>query len=117
MYPHQQNTGGFFVAVLERASKPKASGTKRPKEAEEEDRQVKRLKLEEAAVHLPLDPIAVEPSAEVAQTGGQMNVDHVEIGENGDQVEKELKARPSGSYKEEPYTFLDPESEDLKSCL
>lgn len=68
-------------------------------------------------MHSPLDHITVEPSAEVAQAGGQMNVDHVEIEEDGDEVEKELKARPSGSYKEEPYTFLDPESEDLKSCL
>jgi len=104
---------------LERAPKPKVSGTKRPKEDGEEDRQAKKPKLEEAVVHPPVGPIAFEPSAEVvlAQAGGQMDVDHVEAEENGDKGEKELKARPSGSYKEEPYTFLDPESEDLKSCL
>ena len=116
IYPHQQNTGGFFVAVLERVPKPKPSGTKRPKEDEEEDRQAKKPKLEEAAVHPPLGPIA-SARVVVAPAGGQMDVDHVETEENGDDVEKELKARPSGSYKEEPYTFLDPENEDLKSCL
>ena len=78
---------------MERASKPKASRTKRPKEAEEEDRQVKRLKLEEAAVHSPLDHITVEPSAEVAQAGGQMNVDHVEIEEDGDGGNSLIKQR------------------------
>ena len=120
IYPHQQNTGGFFVAVLERAPKPKASGTKRPQKDDEEDRQTKKPRLDDAAVlHPPLLPVTIEssPKGAVAQTGERMDVDRVEVEENGDDVEKDLKARPSGSYKEEPYTFLDPASEDLKNCL
>jgi len=120
IYPHQQNTGGFFVAVLERTPKPKTSGTKRPKEDEEEDRQIKKPKLgEEAIVRPRLDPVVVEHPKDgpVAQAGNQAHILHVEMAENGDEAEKELKARTSGSYKEEPYTFLDPASEDLKNCL
>jgi multisite-specific tRNA:(cytosine-C5)-methyltransferase len=120
IYPHQQNTGGFFVAVLERVPKPKTSGTKRPKEDDKEDRQIKKPKLdEEAIVRSRLGHVVVEHSAEgaVAQAGNQEHTFHVEMAENGDEAEKVLKARPSGSYKEEPYTFLDPESEDLKNCL
>lgn len=120
IYPHQQNTGGFFVAVLERVPKPKISGTKRPKEDDEEDRQTKKPKLDEEAVVRPrLGPVAVEHPRErvVAQAGDQAPMVLVEMVENDDEAEKELKARPSGSYKEEPYTFLDPESEDLKHCL
>jgi multisite-specific tRNA:(cytosine-C5)-methyltransferase len=118
IYPHQQNTGGFFVAVLERVPTPKTSGTKRPKEGDDEVRHAKKPKLDEEAV-VSLRPVAVGPSAEgaAAQAGERSAVVHVEIAESGDETEKELKARPSGSYKEEPYTFLDPESEDLKNCL
>jgi len=119
IYPHQQNTGGFFVAVLERVPKPKTTGTKRPKEEDEEDRQTKKPKLgEEATVRPPFDPV-VEHAGEgiVAQAGDQEHIVEVEMAKNDDEAEKELKARPSGSYKEEPYTFLDPESEDLKNCL
>lgn len=113
IYPHQQNTGGFFVAVLERVPKPKTLGTKRPKEDDEEVRQVKKPKLdEEAVVPPPLGPVAVEPFAE-----GDVAQADVEMAGNGDETEKELKAKPSGSYKEEPYTFLDPKSEDLRNCL
>ena len=120
IYPHQQNTGGFFVAVLERVPKPKTSGTKRPKEDNEEDRQTKKPKLGEEAVVRPLlGPVVVEHTGEgsVAQAGDQAHVVQIDMEENGDEAEKELKARPSGSYKEEPYTFLDPESENLKNCL
>jgi len=119
IYPHQQNTGGFFVAVLERVPKPKTTGTKRPKEEDEEDRQTKKPKLgEEATVRPPFDPV-VEHAGEgaVAQAGDQEHIVEVEMAKNGDEADKALKARPSGSYKEEPYTFLDPESEDLKNCL
>ena len=120
IYPHQQNTGGFFVAVLERVPKPKTSGTKRPKEDDEEDRQTKKPKLDEQAVVRPqLGPVVVELPREgvVAQADNQAPTVLVEMAENSDEAEKELKARPSGSYKEEPYTFLDPESNDLKNCL
>ena len=120
IYPHQQNTGGFFVAVLERVPRPKISGTKRPTEDDKEGRQTKKPKLDEGAVaHPPIGPVTIKPSAQgpVAQAGKQADVDDVDMAEGGDESEKELKARPSGSYKEEPYTFLDPESEDLKNCL
>lgn len=120
IYPHQQNTGGFFVAVLERVPKPKTSGTKRPKEDGEEDRQTKKPKLsDEAAVRPRLGLVVAEDPGEgaVVQAGDQAHTVLVEMVENGDEAEKELKVRPSGSYKEEPYTFLDPDSEDIKNCL
>jgi multisite-specific tRNA:(cytosine-C5)-methyltransferase len=120
IYPHQQNTGGFFVAALERVPKPKTSGTKRPKEDEEEARQTKKPKFgEEAVAHPPFAQVAVEPSVggTVVRAGEQADVTDVEMAETDDKAEKGLKTRPSGSYKEEPYTFIDPESEDLKHCL
>ena len=105
---------------MERVPKPKTSGTKRPKEGDEEGRQTKKPKLDdEAAVRPRLDPVVVEHPGEgaVVQAGDQAHTVLVEMVENGDEAEKELKARPSGSYKEEPYTFLDPDSEDIKNCL
>jgi len=41
----------------------------------------------------------------------------IKMAKNSDKAKKELKARLSGSFKEELYTFLDPESKDLKNCL
>lgn len=61
VYPHQQDTGGFFIAVLEKKGEPEQ--VKRKAEGEIEEEAAKKVKTDEGAVAAAA---ATEPEAETA---------------------------------------------------
>ncbi|QLG73228.1 hypothetical protein HG535_0E03120 [Zygotorulaspora mrakii] len=75
VYPHQQNTGGFFITVFEKLEEKISSSAN-------EEPQPKRVKLE--------------------------------INETGASAEK--KERLPRDANEEPFVFIDPQHEALKTC-
>jgi multisite-specific tRNA:(cytosine-C5)-methyltransferase len=113
IYPHLQNTGGFFVAVLERSpsfqpvppkKKPgkrtvtEAEGTPEPSLQEAEaERQVKRPRLDKDDHDLDVEMVDGE------------NVE--------EKVTEEEKKQTGGRYKEDPYTYVDLEHPSVKQCL
>jgi multisite-specific tRNA:(cytosine-C5)-methyltransferase len=113
IYPHLQNTGGFFVAVLERSpsfkpvppkKKPgkrtvtEAEGTPEPSFREvDAERQVKRPRLDKDDHDLDVEMVDAE------------NVE--------EKVAEEEKKQTGGRYKEDPYTYVDLEHPSVKQCL
>lgn len=84
VYPHQQNTGGFFITVFEKVSE-EIESTKRLHSSSSatisEEPETKKLKIDESAI---------EPAGK-----------------------KEKLPRDAN---EEPFVFIDPQHEALKSC-
>ncbi|KAG9311645.1 S-adenosyl-L-methionine-dependent methyltransferase [Chiua virens] len=119
IYPHLQDTGGFFVAVLERKeshrpSKSKLAG-KRAAEADATVSDSKKLKLD---TRLPSDEhedvssagmSSAEPSTAVV--GDDTTTDRARNGH----ASKPKLADPS--FKEMPYTFLQPDDPALVTCI
>jgi len=112
LLPHDQDTGGFFVCVLERVPREKTAqseesvstaGVKRaasPSAGEEE--QSKKAKIEESAA----EPTPGEP----------IKVGEVEI--NLPAPKGELKqGRSDPNFKEDAFFFINPEDPELKSCM
>ncbi|KAF8920793.1 cytosine-5--methyltransferase [Mucidula mucida] len=102
IYPHLQDTGGFFVAVLER--NPDAVVNKKKRVASPSaELEAKKPRLDES---LSTDPTKMEedtaPLLESTTTMSEPSGDVTDA-----QPEKELK--PDISFKENPYTFLKPD--------
>ncbi|QRG39820.1 hypothetical protein FDK38_004277 [Candidozyma auris] len=79
VYPHLQNTGGFFITVFEKEGTDNQKGAKRAASTEAEVDSKKQK---------------IEPSAEAPQR----------------------KQKAPRTANEEPFVFLDPENDQLKSC-
>jgi len=124
VYPHLQDTGGFFIAVLERKGLAKRSASP-PVECLIRDKKREADKIDDT-MHTKkprLDPEVV----------GQMDV--VQESRNTELSTSKLasndgKADPSGgtsvglkeqidddSFKENPYTFLQSDDRILRSCM
>ncbi|KAK7471032.1 tRNA (cytosine-5-)-methyltransferase ncl1 [Stygiomarasmius scandens] len=102
IYPHHQDSGGFFVAVLER--RPLAGQTKEKKRAASSPAPVpeaKKPRLFDSTESVPKDPST--PAA--APTGASTPSEPQEA----PAVEQ--------SFKEMPYTFLASEDPTLLSCI
>ncbi|KAM0749571.1 S-adenosyl-L-methionine-dependent methyltransferase [Meredithblackwellia eburnea MCA 4105] len=137
LYPHLQDTGAFFVAVLEKkadseAEKQEERAKPEPSERikrtatdrsspppKEDEPQVKRVKqdTETEAMEETEDsvPISKEEEAvpEVSATDAEVDLASIPA---------EIIGVPSsrngaGEFKEEPYIFLDPEDEQVKICV
>ncbi|KAJ7749258.1 cytosine-5--methyltransferase [Mycena maculata] len=127
IYPHLQDTGGFFVAVLERRPSVATSATpvsrekKREADHEEEEEvpESKKPRLEEEAaerreeestgVMKVEDPADVDTGA-TTTTGPASQTD----------TQKGAKAKKGdlgGSFKEHPYTFLPADDPTLAGCI
>ncbi|EGW34238.1 uncharacterized protein SPAPADRAFT_49297 [Spathaspora passalidarum NRRL Y-27907] len=52
VYPHLQNTGGFFITVFEKVD-PEENNNKRPAEEETEEQEEKKQKVDSEIVHKP----------------------------------------------------------------
>jgi len=121
IYPHLQDTGGFFVAVLEKKRMQPGKGvltdlkkreasqpadvpeTKKPRLGDEETNGTGR----HSAVTVSIDdgveaPMEIEHISELNQTKGKGKV---------------KAAEPDSSFKENPYTFLSPDDPILQSCI
>lgn len=114
LLPHDQDTGGFYVCVLERAAAPAASGTDAAP-AQQQKR-------------------AVSPSAPEGPEQGaakKVKVDPAPVGEDVafvEQAEKpvvpeETKGRPKKKkgtehiFKEDPFFYVKADDPELMSCM
>ncbi|CAG8507324.1 9254_t:CDS:2, partial [Ambispora leptoticha] len=145
IYPHLQNTGGFFVAVLEKTGPIKDTGennvtvqdTNSKMDISEKDDEVIELP---SAITEPLlsdDEVTELPSAttepllsdeevsENSDTVVAISVDEkesdmavaisVDKNANSDNKGKKIKEKTHGISYEEPFIFLDPEAHEVKS--
>ncbi|KAF9652423.1 S-adenosyl-L-methionine-dependent methyltransferase [Thelephora ganbajun] len=116
LYPHLQDTGGFFVAVLERVEFPSASERthkegKRTAEHLEEPSTAKKPRINEVEVEDIMDQ---DESAAVSISASAL-VPEPEQGEK-DGVEPAESANDTG-FKEPPYTYLPRDDPSVVACL
>ncbi|RDB16064.1 Multisite-specific tRNA:(cytosine-C(5))-methyltransferase trm4b [Hypsizygus marmoreus] len=134
IYPHLQDTGGFFVAVLER--KPQAaessSVTVKKREAEEPEEvpetKKPRLAGDDEEVQLAEDDTNMTPIETEEKTDDSALATKPEEGASSvapdtkpARSKQEKKAKDggggNGSFKEHPYTFLSPDDPILLNCM
>jgi multisite-specific tRNA:(cytosine-C5)-methyltransferase len=107
LYPHDQDTGGFFVAVLE---KDPLSGDDA---ASSERNQTDSLKADSAAPSKrKSDDRSSSPSAEPdtkrVRADPSLEADALSDAELD-------KSSGKGIYKEEPYSYISPDDEEFKA--
>ncbi|KAG6331309.1 hypothetical protein ID866_7782 [Astraeus odoratus] len=126
IYPHLQDTGGFFVAIFERKATHNAVASKRAVEdADTKDSTIeaKRLKLETdinvtevgsvtESQNLGIDFMEVDP---VTPDGKEESPDQHQYKPSTKTHERTPLADPS--FKEMPYTFLAPDDPALLACI
>ncbi|PHH76382.1 hypothetical protein CDD80_1564 [Ophiocordyceps camponoti-rufipedis] len=88
VYPHLQDTGAFFIAVLEKKADFKAKNENEPKKVTEEGKTATEDAVEEAA--------AAETSASVTE-----KMDETEDASSGDAVSKSNKRPPEAADEEQ----------------
>ncbi|KAK7037524.1 tRNA (cytosine-5-)-methyltransferase ncl1 [Paramarasmius palmivorus] len=111
IYPHLQDSGGFFVAVLERKQKNAGTNSKREKRRVAEsasgtpEPETKKPRLVEPLSSTPLEadivPVTInepEPSSSAA-------------------TEVKEEESKGGVFKEMPYTFLSKDDQTLVACI
>ncbi|KAJ8093590.1 tRNA (cytosine-5-)-methyltransferase ncl1 [Marasmius tenuissimus] len=113
IYPHLQDSGGFFVAVLERKpgfSNPSKKEKKRSAEEVADDREpeVKKPRLR--------DDASTNASTPQADADGDAAMVDVDAKAEPSEV-TEVKDGGGGSFKEMPYTFLSKDDPTLTSCI
>lgn len=129
IYPHLQDSGGFFVAVLEKKGKAPASSliSERKREANEPEDvpEAKKPRLvdyepDETAMEEDTEVTLDESKAESADAStenphseGNMKPTPKTLTKKG----KSKSAQGGGSFKENPYTFLSPDDLILLSCM
>ncbi|KAG0145288.1 hypothetical protein CROQUDRAFT_658860 [Cronartium quercuum f. sp. fusiforme G11] len=124
IYPHLQNTGGFFVAVLIKAENAsmednpidnprlavKRSADKLVDQVPSENSESKKPKIEG-----DIDVPTIEE--------GKVATESVQTSVNQASEAEKVKAKPSGQkfnsrgFQEEPYTYIKPGNEEVKKCL
>ncbi|CAA7268497.1 unnamed protein product [Cyclocybe aegerita] len=135
IYPHLQDSGGFFVAILQKKKSSNAkSQPDRKREAEEGATELpdsKKPRLSEDIVAKEEeDPIAFETTSEV-----EAGIDEAAEGITEEPMaepipesekptlpaarpqKKKALERGEGGFKENPYTFLSPDDPILLSCI
>ncbi|KAJ6590417.1 cytosine-5--methyltransferase [Mycena vulgaris] len=134
VYPHLQDTGGFFVAVLERtagaATTPPPRDKKREAEEPADILESKKPRLDEAAkeeiveVEVPVEdatdtPLTQEISEDAASVG-KAETPSVKAGAPNPAPPRPGRAKKGeggGSFKEHPYTFLPSDDPILANCI
>ncbi|KAF9459139.1 cytosine-5--methyltransferase [Collybia nuda] len=114
IYPHLQDSGGFFVAVLERrvvSAEEMSKARKREADELEEAPETKKPRLSNEDIGLEVVP-AEEASGDIAE-------DPQPEGTQGSRRQKKGKEKEGagGSFKEHPYTFLAPDDPILVNCM
>ncbi|KAF7291909.1 tRNA (Cytosine-5-)-methyltransferase [Mycena indigotica] len=129
IYPHLQDTGGFFVAILERKQVATAPSEKKREAPDEvaESPENKKPRLDEAIKEEPMDDFAVGTATEENSIKTEELVDDIKIEEDVKKeanlaetkvvMEKSKKQGDAGSFKENPYTFLKPGDPTVATCL
>ncbi|KAI0768186.1 cytosine-5--methyltransferase [Trametes elegans] len=139
IYPHLQDTGGFFIAILQRkppakpaVSTSSSSESKRHADAIEgtDKSDVKKPKLdvnaqagqpEEAATEEPEDGEEELPEEAVAEPALTMEVDQAESKPSSEPKIRFKKGKTaegaSAHFKENPYTFIAPDDPIVQACI
>lgn len=126
LVPHDQNTGGFFVCVLEKAALPlrnqaTGSGNKRAlSPSADADREAKKEKvstptdeiLEAAASDVP-EPEAEQPTPDVSIPATPA----VDATSAIPSASNKFKRRHDGSYREDPFAYASPEDTEVQSIV
>ncbi|KAF9788609.1 cytosine-5--methyltransferase [Thelephora terrestris] len=117
VYPHLQDTGGFFVAVLERAEFPSASGHphregKRSAGHLEETSTAKKPRIGDDGVAEDImdQDESVDASASTSAS--------VPVSDQGECAEGEPRENAGDTgFREAPYTYLSPDNTSVVTCL
>ncbi|GBE83565.1 Multisite-specific tRNA:(cytosine-C(5))-methyltransferase trm4b [Sparassis crispa] len=147
IYPHLQDTGGFFIAVLQKKPVPTTAGQTLRKEPSEGKRQASEVDaLETSEVKKPRLSSDMDTSAD-PQAGGAPPADEPEealpddLGDEGApgmdvdanapptpaETSSDFRQRTKGkgkapgnadpNFKENPYTFISPEDPIIQTCI
>ncbi|KAJ3802810.1 S-adenosyl-L-methionine-dependent methyltransferase [Lentinula aff. detonsa] len=113
IYPHLQDSGGFFVAVLERKpTEAKAAAQAREKKRTAENAESSEPETKKARIES-------EPENRDSSTPAPIDLtsDAGEVPASGEGGGGGSNASGNGSFKEMPYTFLSPRDPTLLSCI
>jgi multisite-specific tRNA:(cytosine-C5)-methyltransferase len=128
IYPHLQDSGGFFIAILERKGSSKESTSpgvqghirygKREADKSDESTHAKKPRLnhgeavEDVTGGLGSAGLVLESTSVSTSNDGQGEID------SGARTSVGLKEQVTdGSFKENPYTFLESSDRILQSCM
>lgn len=109
LLPHDQDTGGFFVAVLERAGASQTSSLKRQASPVEGEAEIKRAREKSPAPAASAEAEAA-PAAAAAAAAAESAV----------KAEKPVttkKEKRDNSFKEDPYSYVDPSHAEVKAIM
>lgn len=109
LLPHDQDTGGFFVAVLERAGASQSSSLKRQASPVEGEAEIKRAR-EKSPAPAELAEAEAEAAAEAAPA----------VAKSEDKAEKPVtikKEKRDNSFKEDPYSYVDSSRAEVKAIM
>ncbi|CAK9437342.1 uncharacterized protein LODBEIA_P17200 [Lodderomyces beijingensis] len=110
VYPHLQNTGGFFITVFEKIIDNEKETGKRPAEVTTNAQEAKKQKVD--------DVKEMEPSQEVEATPAPVSASiSAEEGSVAETEPEQRKERLPRDANEEPFIFLDPNTQVLKDCF
>ena len=113
IYPHLQDTGGFFVAVLQRKSRPEVKQKSEGKRvAEEEIEETEQTGSTEATGEPALKKARLAEDFEDKSGTATPIVNEVLTVNGGEPI-----AETGGLFKEDPYTFVRPDDPGLSACL
>lgn len=96
VYPHDQNTGGFFITCLEKKEEEPAPENKREASEPIEQEDAKRQKMDSAT-----------PAVDEVVTEEVADIDHV----------KQNKKKLPRDANEEPFKFLAPDNQTIANCI
>ncbi|KIK97617.1 hypothetical protein PAXRUDRAFT_824777 [Paxillus rubicundulus Ve08.2h10] len=129
VYPHIQDTGGFFVAVLERKSNHEPStSTHAPKRGVEEA-DVTAPETKKPKLEIPISPHQLDevPGANMSPAESAATAEIDTIMDEGEPTAELSQARSTAhtgklkvsdpSFKEMPYTFVAPDDPALATCI
>lgn len=104
VYPHLQNTGGFFITVIEKLDPEGTTSEGVKRSAQQTEESVKKQKTETTAV---------APSTEATPAPAASTED---ADDSNAPVAPQRKEKLPRDANEEPFIFLDPNQEELAKC-
>ncbi|KAG7086445.1 hypothetical protein E1B28_002398 [Marasmius oreades] len=113
IYPHLQDSGGFFVAVLERKTGGPSSKREKKRAVEEtaegdNEPDTKKPRLTEETLTTTSTP---QQETDITMMGASVKNDDLSIFDDA------KDAASGGAFKEMPYTFLSKDDPALVSCI
>ncbi|KAH9055614.1 S-adenosyl-L-methionine-dependent methyltransferase [Lactarius vividus] len=119
VYPHLQDTGGFFLAVLQhKQSRASPKEGKRPAQDSAEIPDVKKARRDDGEDDL------MTPATEPAKSNSDQPTDPTSAGTSKaaqDQVQRQEQEKTAttgdNGFRENPFTFISPDDPTVESCM